>query len=103
DDLVEIGVDLLNPIQPESINPAHIKKRFGNRIALWGTISTQKTLPFGSPEDVENEVRERIKTCGPGGGLLLAPTHNIQLDVPFENINAFYNAVKKYRDYPIKL
>jgi uroporphyrinogen decarboxylase len=103
DDLVEIGLDLLNPIQPESINPAYIKKRFGNEIALWGTISTQRTLPFGSPEDVEREVRERIKTCGPKGGFLLAPTHNIQLDVPFENIDAFYNAVKKYRDYPIKL
>ena len=103
DDLVEIELDLLNPIQPESIDPTYIKKRFGDKIALWGTISTQQTLPFGSPGDVEKEVRERIRSCGPMGGFLLAPTHNIQLDVPFENIDAFYSAVKKYRDYPIKL
>ncbi|MBM3700585.1 MAG: hypothetical protein FJW68_06730 [Actinobacteria bacterium] len=102
DDLIEAGVDLLNPIQPESMSPAEIKKKYGSRIGMWGTISTQQTLPFGTPEDVEKEVRERIKACGPNGGFLLAPTHNIQLDVPFENIEAFYNAVNKYRDYPIK-
>ena len=103
DDLIEVGVDLLNPIQPESMDPAEIKKKYGKRIGMWGTISTQQTLPFGSPADVEKEVAERIKTCAPGGGFLLAPTHNIQLDVPFENIEAFYRAVEKYRDYPVDL
>jgi uroporphyrinogen decarboxylase len=103
DDLVEAGVDLLNPIQPESMDPSYIKRRYGDKIALWGTVSTQQTLPFGSPSDVEKEVRDRIKDCGPGGGFLLAPTHNIQLDVPFENIRAFYSAVEKYRDYPIRM
>jgi len=103
DDLIEVGVDLLNPVQPESMNPAHIKKRFGDRICLWGTVSIQQTLPFGSVRDVENEVKEIIKACAPGGGLLIAPTHNFQLDVPFENIEAYYNAIKKYGRYPIKL
>jgi uroporphyrinogen decarboxylase len=103
DDLIEVGVDLLNPIQPESMDPSFIKKRYGKKICLWGTVSTQQTLPFGTSGDVENEIRERIKTCGPGGGFLLAPTHNIQLDVSFENIQAFYNAIKKYRNYPIKI
>ena len=103
DDLVEVGVDLLNPIQPESMDPAQIKKRYGDRISLWGTVSTQSTLPFKGPEEVDAEVRERIKTCAPGGGFLLAPTHNIQLDVPFENIEALYNAIKKYGAYPIRL
>jgi len=102
DDLIEVGVDLLNPVQPESMGPAFIKKRYGDRIALWGTVSTQVTLPFGKPEDVEAEVRERIRTCAPGGGFLLAPTHNIQLDVPLENVNAFYRAVKKYGQYPVR-
>jgi uroporphyrinogen decarboxylase len=101
--LIEVGVDLLNPIQPESMDPSFIKKRYGKKICLWGTVSTQQTLPFGTSEDVENEIKERIKTCGPGGGFLLAPTHNIQLDVPFENIQAFYDAIKKYRNYPIKI
>jgi len=103
DDLIEVGVDLLNPIQPESMDPAYIKKRYGSRIALWGTVSTQYTLPFKGPEDVEAEVRERIRTCAPGGGFLIAPTHNIQLDVPLENVDAFYRAVKKYGRYPVKV
>jgi uroporphyrinogen decarboxylase len=102
DDLVEAGVDLLNPVQPESMDPARLKKRYGRRLAFWGTVSTQSTLPFGSAADVEREVRERIETCGPGGGFLIAPTHNIQLDVPFDNIRAFYGAVKKYGEYPIR-
>jgi uroporphyrinogen decarboxylase len=101
DDIVEVGVDLLNPVQPESMDPAYIKKRYGKRIALWGTVSTQSTLPFKGPSDVENEVRERILSCGPGGGFLLAPTHNIQLDVPIENIRAFYRAVENHGSYPV--
>ena len=100
-DLIEIGVDLLNPVQPESMDPAEIKKRYGDRIALWGTISVQDTLPFKSPREVEAEVKERIRTCAPGGGFLIAPTHNIQLDVPFENIEAYYQAVRKHGAYPV--
>ena len=102
-DLIEVGVDLLNPIQPEAMEPAYIKKKYGNIISLWGTVSTQKTLPFGSPTDVEGEVKERMRTCACGGGFLIAPTHNIQLDVPLGNIEAFYNAVKMFGKYPIKL
>jgi uroporphyrinogen decarboxylase len=102
DDLVEVGVDLLNPIQPESMDPAAIKKRYGGRIALWGTVSTQKTFPFGTAEEVRAEVRERIRVCAPGGGFLLAPTHNLQLDVPPENIRAFYDAVRDFGAYPIR-
>jgi len=103
DDLIEVGVDLLNPIQPEAMNPAHIKRRYGNKLALWGAVSTQRTFPFGSAKDVENEVRELIKDCGLGGGFLIAPNNSVQLDVPLENIQAFYNAVKKYGKYPIKI
>jgi uroporphyrinogen decarboxylase len=103
DDIIEVGVDLLNPIQPESMDPAFIKKRYGKRVGLWGTVSTQDTLPFKGPEDVKREVKERIKTCAPGGGFLIAPTHNIQLDVPLENIDAFYDAIRDYGTYPIRL
>ena len=101
DDLVEVGVDLLNPIQPESMNPGQIKKRYGNKISLWGSISVQRTLPFGSMKDVENEVKERVRSCGTGGGFLIAPEQPIQLDVPLENIDVFYRSVKKYGKYPI--
>jgi len=101
DDIIEVGIDLLNPIQPESMDPAALKRRYGKRIGLWGTVSVQETFPFKGPDDVAAEVRERIETCASGGGFLIAPTHNIQLDVPLENVDAFYRAVKEYGAYPI--
>jgi uroporphyrinogen decarboxylase len=94
EDLVEIGVDILNPVQPECMDPAALRERFGPRLCLWGTIGTQSTFPFGSPEDVRREVRTRIETIGRGGGLFLSPTHMIEPEVPFANIVAFVDAVK---------
>jgi len=85
------------------MDPTYIKKRYGNNLCLWGTVSTQHTLPYGKPRDVVNEVIDRIKNCAPGGGFLAAPTHNIQLDVPEENLLAFYETVKRYGTYPIKI
>lgn len=93
-ELIEIGVDILNPIQPLSMNPAEIKKQFGERLCFWGTIDEQHTLPFGTPQDVEIEVLERLKTIGKGGGLIIGPTHNVQLDTPLENLWAMINTVK---------
>lgn len=98
-DLIEIGVDILNPIQPECMDPAELKKKYGHRLAFWGTIGIQTTLPFGTPEDVRREVKERIETVGEGGGLLIAPTHVIEPEVPWENIVAFVNAVKEFGVY----
>ena len=98
-DLIEIGVDILNPVQPECMDPVLIKKQYGGRLSFWGTIGTQTTLPFGTPDDVEKIVKQNIETIGAGGGLLLAPTHVIEPDVPWENIEAFINAVKKYGSY----
>ena len=93
-DLIEIGVDILNPIQPECMDPAALKRAYGDRLSFWGTIGTQSTFPFGSPDDVRREVRARIETVGAGGGLFLAPTHVIEPEVPFENIVAFVDTVK---------
>jgi uroporphyrinogen decarboxylase len=84
------------------MDPAQVKKDFGDQLALWGTVDIQETLPFGSPEDVANEVKLRIRTAGTGGGLLLAPAHNIQAEVPVENILAFYESAKRYGRYPIE-
>ena len=98
---IEIGVDILNAVQPKAVDPAHLKKRFGKNLAYWGTVDIQEVLPFGTPEDVENEVKLRIRTVGPGGGLILGPSHNIQPDVPLENTLSFYRAVKKYGRYPV--
>jgi len=96
-DLVEIGVDILNPVQPECMDAAALKRQFGDRLAFWGTIGTQSTLPFGSPDDVRREVRRRIETVGAGGGLFLAPTHVIEPEVPFENLVAFVEAATEVR------
>jgi uroporphyrinogen decarboxylase len=100
-DLIEVGVDILNPIQPESMDPAAIKQQFGDRLAFWGTIGTQSTLPFGTPSEVKALVKQRIETVGQGGGLLLAPTHKIEPDVPWENVLAFFEAVEEYGIYPM--
>jgi uroporphyrinogen decarboxylase len=98
-DLIEIGVAVLNPVQPECMDPVVIKERYGDRLSFWGTIGTQTTLPFGTPADVETAVRRNIETVGKGGGLLLAPTHMVEPEVPWENIEAFLGAIKKYGVY----
>jgi len=92
-ELIEIGLDVLNPIQPASMDPQQIKKAFGDRLCFWGTIDEQQTLPFGTPDDVTAEVRQRLQTIGRDGGLILAPTHHVQLDTPLENFWAMVNAV----------
>jgi uroporphyrinogen decarboxylase len=92
-DLIEIGVDILNPVQPECMDPAELKRLYGDRLSFWGLIGTQRLLPFGTPAEVAADVRLRIETVGRGGGLFLAPTHVIEPEVPFENIVAFVEAV----------
>ncbi len=95
-DLIAAGVDVYQTIQPEAkgMEPASLKEEFGEQICFHGTISIQKTLPFGSANDVTAEVRRRIETVGAGGGLILAPAHNMQPDTPVENILAMYDAVR---------
>ena len=93
-ELIEIGLDVLNPIQPKSMDPAEIKKAYGKQLCFWGTIDEQHTLPFGTPADVEREVINRLETIGEGGGLILGPTHHVQLDTPMENFWAMVNTIK---------
>ena len=92
-DLIEIGVDVLNPVQPASMDPAKIKKNFGDNLCFWGTIDQQQTLPFGTPQDVVFEVETRLRTVGYDGGLILAPTHAVQLDTPLENFYALIESI----------
>jgi uroporphyrinogen decarboxylase len=94
-DLIEVGVDILNPVQPECMDPAALKREHGERLAFWGTIGTQSTMPYGTPDEVRRVVKERIETVGPEG-LLLAPTHVLEPDVPWENVVAFVEAVEEY-------
>jgi len=93
-DLIEIGFDIFDPIQPECMNPAAVKREFGDRITLHGTISAQHTLPHGTVEEVRNEVRQRIRDCGDNGGLVIAPNNVVQPDVPLENLLAVYETAK---------
>lgn len=91
-ELIEIGIDILNPIQPECMDPAAIKRRYGDRLSFWGTLSVQRTMPFGTPDAVRAEVRARIREVGRGGGLILAPAHVLGPETPWENIVAFFEA-----------
>jgi len=93
-DLIELGLDVLNPIQPKCMDPAEIKRKFGDNLSFFGTIDEQETLPFLKKQDVLNEVKSRIQTIGFNGGLLLGATHNIQPDTRLENILAMYEGVE---------
>jgi uroporphyrinogen decarboxylase len=92
-ELIEIGLDVLNPVQPACMDPAELKKKYGQQLCFWGTIDEQHTLPFGSSQDVQEEVIQRLKTIGSGGGLVIAPTHHVQLDTPLENFWALVDTV----------
>jgi uroporphyrinogen decarboxylase len=93
-DLVKIGFDAITPIQPECMEVNEIKRRFGSQVCLHGTISCQRTLPFGTPRDVADEVRQRIYGCGKDGGLILSPSNTVQPDVPLENVLALYQTAQ---------
>ncbi len=96
DDLIEIGVDILNPVQPESMPFPQVYAKWGKRLSFWGTIGTQTTLPFGSPDDVRHAVRENLALCGEAGGIVIAPTHVLEPEVPWENFMAMLDAAKGY-------
>jgi uroporphyrinogen decarboxylase len=101
DELIEVGVDILNPVQPTAMDPARLKRRFGKRIAFWGAVDDQRVLPFGSPAEVAAEVRRRLRQLAPGGGYILCSSHNLQPATPMENIQAFYAAAREHGAYPI--
>jgi uroporphyrinogen decarboxylase len=94
-DLIEIGMDVLNPIQPMAMDPVKLKEGYGDRLCFWGSLDIQQTIPFGTPGDVKKEVMIRLKTLGRGGGLLIGPTHNLQLDTPLENFWAMVETIRQ--------
>lgn len=98
-DLIEIGLDILNPVQPECMDPAALKREYGNHLAFWGCIGTQTTMPFGTPAEVRRTVKWTIENVGQGGGLLVAPTHVLEPDVPWANIQALFDAIEEYGEY----
>lgn len=96
DDLVEIGFNVINPIQPECMDPVEVKKNWGDKITLHGGVSLQRTLPFGTVDDVRAEVEHLIRHCGYNGGLVVFPSNVIQPDTPVENIIACFHAARDF-------
>jgi uroporphyrinogen decarboxylase len=97
-DLLEIGIDLLNPIQwrCKGMDRCELKRDFGERLVFHGAMDNQQTLPFGTVEDVRREVCENLEILGKGGGYILAPCHNIQVVSPPENIVTMYETGYHY-------
>lgn len=103
-DLIEVGVDILNPVQVSAagMDSAELKREFGREIVFWGGgVDTQRVLGRGTPAEVRDEVRRRIEDLAPGGGFIFAAVHNIQADVPVENILAMREALREYGVYAV--
>jgi len=100
-DMIEAGLDILNPVQPEvhDMDRRELKTSFGDRLAFHGSISIQRTLPFGKPEDVRAEVAERVETLAPSGGFIFCTAHNIQADTPLRNVEALFEAYRELGRY----
>jgi uroporphyrinogen decarboxylase len=104
-DIIDLGVNAIHPVQvaARDMDSAKLKKEFGDKLTFWGGIDTQRVLPRGTSDEVRAEVKKRLHDFAPGGGYILAAVHNIQPDVPVENILAMYEAGKEYGKYPIKV
>lgn len=98
-ELIEIGVTVLNPIQPECLDHQFVKEKYGDKLAFWGGLSAQTNLSFGTPEQVKEEVKRCIQVLGKDGGYLIGPNHMVEPEVPWENLEAFFEAVKLYGNY----
>jgi len=94
DQLIEIGVDILNPVQPECMSFDEVHDQYGDRLSFWGTLGTQELLPFGTKEEVLKTTVSRLQKCGDTGGLVIGPTHMVEPEVPWENLSAIIDGVK---------
>lgn len=95
--LIDVGINVLNPVQPECMDFRKIHEMFGDRLSFHGTIGTQTTMPFGTPDDVRREVFKNLEIAGDKGGLLVAPTHLLEPEVPVENIIAYLKACADFK------
>ena len=105
EDFLAAGFDILNPVQCSAaqMEAAELKKNYGDRFSFWGGgVDTQRTLPFGTPDEVRKEVRERIRIFGRDGGFVFNTIHNVQAGTPVENILAIYETLRDYGRYPIQ-
>jgi len=98
--IVEAEFDILNPVQfnAADMDSAKLKKQYGDRLTFWGGgVDTQKTLPFGTPQEVRDEVTRQIETFAPGGGFVFCSVHNVQAQIPTENLVAMLETANQYR------
>ena len=100
EDLIDAGVDVLNPIQTaaKGMDIEILKKKYGGRISFWGGMDEQKILPFSSLEEIEEETQRLMSVMGQGGGYVFGPGHNFQTDTAAEKIVCMYRAAKRYRN-----
>jgi uroporphyrinogen decarboxylase len=98
-ELIELGLDILDPVQVRSpgMSPDELKAIYGSKLSFRGAVDVQQTLPFGTADQVREEVRERIRILGEGGGYILASSHTLLMDVPIENILAMYDEANRFR------
>ena len=96
DELVELGVDILNPVQPECMDLHRLKEQYGDALTFWGGISTQRTLPFGTPEEVKKETEDTIKRMSQNGGYITCSSQEIQVDVPYENLKMLIDTARSF-------
>ncbi len=94
--LIEAGIDVLNPVQPECMDFAEVHALYKGAVSFHGTLGTQTLMPFGTPEDIRREVFRNLDIAGKSGGLFVAPTHMLEPEVPFENIEAYVEACRAY-------
>ena len=94
-ELIELGLDVFNPFQPEVMDPYEIKVQYGDRLSFYGGVSIQRLLPFGTPAQVRDEVHHLMDEVGKGGGYIIAPSHEMPGDIPIENLVAFIDAVRE--------
>ena len=93
-ELIELGLDVFNPFQPEVMDPYQIKQQFGSQLSFYGGVSIQKLLPFGTPIQIKKEVRRLMAEVGRGGGYITAPSHDMPRDIPLQNLLAFIDAAR---------
>lgn len=97
EDLAEIGIDILQPVQPECMKFEDVHKLIGHKMSFWSTIGTQSTLPFGTPQEVKEVVWKNLRTCGAKGGIVIGPTHMVEPEVPWENLAAMKEACEEFK------
>jgi uroporphyrinogen-III decarboxylase len=100
DDFVDVGVDIINPVQcsARGMGAEGLKQRYGRRLVFWGAgVDTQRTLPFGTPQEVYDEVRQRVRIFNAGGGFVFNTIHNIQQNIPVDNMMALVRALRDSR------